>query len=260
MVSLRFSEQELADRRTRITQFIADTAEAAGTDAAIIGMSGGIDSSLTAALAVDALGSDAVLGMSMPAAVSGERHQTDADQVADWLGIQYKTVDVEPIVAAVDQAYPDGALDRLARGNTRARVRAVLAYAVANNDGGVVLGTGNRTEALVGYFTKFGDGAVDCHPIGNLYKCQVRQLAHLLGVPEDIIEKPPTAELWEDQSDEDELGIGYDTLDTILALHIDGPLSAEATAETIDCPRETIERIEELVATSTHKRNVPPTP
>lgn len=260
MVSLRFSERELAIRRARISDFIAAQAEAAGTEEAIIGLSGGIDSSVTAALAVEALGVDAVLGVSMPAAVSSERHRTDADRLAEMLEIPYETVDVEPIVEAVDDAYPGGSMGRFARGNARARIRAVLSYAIANDDDRLVLGTGNRTETLVGYFTKYGDGAVDCHPIGNLYKCQVRQLARAVGVPEDIVEKTPTAELWADQTDEEELGITYDTLDRILAVHIDGPLAVDATAETVGCSIETVERVDDLVSGSAHKRSVPPSP
>lgn len=260
MVSLEFAPEELDDTRERITSFIAAQAEAAGTGEAVIGLSGGIDSSLTATLAVEALGSEAVYGLSMPAAVSAESHQSDAERLAEDLGIAYDVVDVEPIVEALEAAFPKGEMGELARGNARARVRAVLSYAISNQEGRLVLGTGNRTEALVGYFTKYGDGAVDCHPIGNLYKCQVRQLSRAVGVPKDIIEKPPTAELWADQTDEGELGIDYDTLDRILALHIDGPLSAAATADAAECDRETVHHVQELVAQSAHKRAVPPTP
>lgn len=260
MVSLRLSDAELEARREQIVVFIADQVEAAGTDGVVIGLSGGIDSSLTVVLAVEALGPDDVYGLSLPAAVSADRHQSDAERLATDLGIPFEEIDIEPVVDALDDAFPEGSMGTFARGNARARVRAVMNYALANDENRLVLGTGNRTEALVGYFTKYGDGAVDCHPIGNLYKCQVRQLARFVGVPEDIVEKSPTAELWENQTDEEELGIDYDTLDRVLALYVDGPYPKAATAESAECSIETVEHIAGMVATSEHKRAVPPSP
>jgi NAD+ synthase len=123
-----------------------------------------------------------------------------------------------------------------------------------------VLGTGNRTEALVGYFTKYGDGAVDCHPIGNLYKQQVRQLASHVGVPAELVEKTPTAGLWAGQTDEGELGLDYDTLDAILALHVDGRVPAESTADLAGTDTETVERVRGMYQRSAHKRAAPPAP
>jgi len=123
-----------------------------------------------------------------------------------------------------------------------------------------VLGTGNRSEALTGYYTKYGDQAVDCNPIGNLYKTQVRQLARELGVPEDIVTKPPTAGLWAGQTDEGELGIDYPTLDSVLALHVDGPLSAAATVRELDVDREAVAHVRGLYERSAHKRAMPPSP
>ena len=121
------------------------------------------------------------------------------------------------------EAYSDARDDEVAVGNAQARLRTVLNYLVANHENRLALGTGNRTELPTGYLTKYGDGAVDCLPTGNLYKQQVRQLARYVGVPEDIVEKPATAGLWADQTDEDELGMPYDVLDAIPALHLDGP-------------------------------------
>ncbi len=260
MTSLRFSTAELEGVRERITGFIEAQAAAAADGEAVIGLSGGIDSSLTATLAVEALGPDSVLGIAMPAAVSAERHRSDAAELANDLDIPFETVEIEPIVEAVADAYPRGELGTSAHGNTSARARAALLYAISNEEERLVLGTGNRSEALVGYFTKFGDGAVDCHPIGNLYKCQVRQLARHVGVREAIVEKTPTAELWADQTDEGELDLAYDTLDTILALHVDGPYPREATAEVAECTVEAVDRVTHMVETSAHKRRMPPTP
>jgi NAD+ synthase len=148
----------------------------------------------------------------------------------------------------------------MALGNVRVRTRGVLNYFVANAEARLVLGTGNRSETLTGYYTKYGDQAVDCNPIGNLYKRQVRQLAAYIGVPEDLVEKPPSAEMWVGQTDEEEMGLSYDLLDAILVLHVDGPLSTSATANTLDIDESTIDRVDELYARSEHKRHMPPAP
>jgi NAD+ synthase len=260
-VELRFSDAELDARRDHIVEFIADLVEDAGADGAAIGLSGGIDSTTTAYLAVEALGADAVHGLLMPSSVNPEADETDAERVAKALDIDYDTIDINPIVGAFVDAAPDHAADdRTALGNVRVRTRAVLNYFVANAENRLVLGTGNRSEAATGYFTKYGDQAVDCNPIGNLYKCQVRQLARDLGVPEDLVTRTPTAAMWEGQTDEEEMGLGYDELDAILALHVHGPFSKAATVRTLDVPTEAIDRVVELHETSAHKRSMPPAP
>jgi NAD+ synthase len=260
MVDLEFSEAELQARRERIVSFVADRVDAAGADGAVLGLSGGVDSSLTAYLAVEALGAENLHGLVMPGSVSSDDNMSDAERVARELGVEYDVVEIRPIVARLLDAFPEARGDEVAVGNARARARAVLNYLVANHENRLVLGTGNRSEALVGYFTKYGDGAVDCHPIGNLYKAQVRQLALAVGVPEEIVEKPATAGLWEGQTDEAELGMPYETLDEVLALHVDGPLSAAATERELSVDRETIDRVRELYERSEHKRAVPPSP
>jgi len=149
----------------------------------------------------------------------------------------------------------------MAMGNVYVRTRAVLNYFVANAENRVVLGTGNRAEAMTGYYTKYGDQAVDCNPIGGLYKQQVRQLADAVGVPADLVAQTPTAGMWDGQTDEEELGLDYDTVDAILALHIDGPLSTAATLRVLDgVDHDQIQRVESLVAGSKHKRSMPPAP
>ena len=260
-VNLLFSEPELQARREHIVEFIADTVEAAGAEGAVIGLSGGIDSTTVAHLAVEALGPDRVRGLSMPSNVNPEADQTDAERVAESLDIEYDVIDVAPIVEAfVDAAPPEAADDRTALGNVRVRTRAVLNYFLANAGDRLVLGTGNRAEAATGYFTKYGDQAVDCNPIGNLYKCQVRQLARAVGVPEDLVTRTPSAGMWEGQTDETEMGLGYDELDAILAVHVDGPLSKSATRRTLEVPESAIERVVELYEQSKHKRAMPPAP
>jgi len=267
-LDLSFSETELEAQRATITSFIEKQFEAATADAAVIALSGGIDSTLVSHLAVDALGTGSVYGLVLPSSVNRERNMSDAERVAnELLDIEYDVIEIEPLVEAFLEADPhlsvtekDSEELQMVVGNARARIRAVLSYLEANRRNGLVLGTGNRSEAAVGYFTKYGDGAVDCHPIANLYKQQVRQLARHVGVPEELAAKTPSAELWEAQTDESELGIEYDTLDSILVLHIDGPLSVRATANELGVEEQVVERVRALYESSAHKRQAPPGP
>ena len=267
-LELTFSDAELEKHREHITSFIRDTYEGADADTAVIAISGGVDSSLTSFLAVEALGAENVYGLVMPSEVNRTDNMSDAERIAgELLEIEYDLIEIDPLVEAFCAANPNVTIgeeftgsEQVAVGNLRARIRAVLNYFAANRRGGVVLGTGNRTEAAVGYFTKYGDGAVDCHPIANLYKGQVRQLARHVGVPGDMADKPSTAGLWEAQTDEGELGMTYDTLDSIIALHVDGPLSVSATARTIGVDEDAIERVRGMYEASAHKRQAPPGP
>ncbi|MBV0902161.1 NAD+ synthase [Haloarcula salina] len=260
-LDLTFSEAELEAHREHITDFIAGQLDAAGVETAVIGLSGGIDSTLTSHLAVEALGEDAVHGLVMPSEVNREDNMSDAERVADdLLGIEYDVIEINPLVDAFLDAYPEAEGDQLAVGNLRVRCRAVLNYLVGNHEGALVLGTGNRSEAAVGYYTKYGDGAVDCHPIATLYKQQVRQLASHIGVPDDLAEKTASAEMWSGQTDADEMGMDYDTLDSVLALHIDGGMPAAATADHIGVSQEVVDTVREMHDSSAHKRAMPPGP
>jgi NAD+ synthase len=259
-LDLGLSGAELDTHREHITEFIAGMVASADADGAVLGLSGGIDSTLTAYLAREALGPDRVHGLVMPSEVNKDENMSDAEEVARDLGIEYDVIEIEPIVESVLEAFPAAEDDRTAVGNVRVRARAVLNYFVANHENRLVLGTGNRSEALAGYYTKYGDQAVDCNPIGNLYKLQVRQLAAHIGVPEELIGRTPSAGMWSGQTDEEEMGLSYDTLDRVLALHVDGPLSTAATTETLGVGRSVVERVEELHARSEHKRHMPPAP
>ncbi|WEL16461.1 NH3-dependent NAD synthetase [Halorhabdus sp. SVX81] len=259
-LDLSLSTAELETHREHITDFIADQLDAAGVDRAVLGLSGGVDSSLVAHLAVEAIGAENLHGLVMPSSVNDEATMSDAERVAMDLGIEYDVIEINPIVDTFLDAYPEAEGEKMAVGNVRVRARAVLNYLVANTENALVLGTGNRTESLTGYFTKYGDGAVDCHPIANLYKQQVRQLARHVGVPEEIAERTPTAGMWVDQTDEAELGVEYDTLDSILALAIEGEVGVSATARIIGVDEEIVERVRTLYEQSGHKRSVPPAP
>ncbi|ELZ92893.1 NAD synthetase [Haloferax mucosum ATCC BAA-1512] len=259
-LDLRLSDAELEAHREHITTFIRDTVAAAGADGAVLGLSGGIDSTLTAFLAVEALGEDGLHGLIMPSVANAEDMMSDAEAVAEMLGITYDVVEIQPIAETFFNTFPEAANDRMAAGNVYVRARGVLNYFVANHENCIVLGTGNRAEAMTGYFTKYGDQAVDCNPVGNLYKQQVRQLAAHVGVPEGLVMQTPSAEMWSGQTDEKELGLTYDVIDAVLALHIDGPLSASATVRNFDITEAQIERVVELYEQSAHKRSMPPAP
>ncbi|MBP1922592.1 NAD+ synthase [Halorubrum alkaliphilum] len=259
-LDLRLSESELEATRERIVSFISDLVDDAGAKGAVLGLSGGIDSTLTAYLAVEALGEDGLHGITMPSEVNDPDVMSDAERVADALGIEYDVVEIQPIAESVFEALPGPAEDRMAKGNVYVRTRAVCNYFVANAENRVVLGTGNRAEAMTGYFTKYGDQAVDCNPIGNLYKQQVRQLAAHVGVPRDLVMQEPTAGMWEGQTDAEEMGLDYDTVDAILAVHVDGGLPRTAAARELGVPVEAVDRVVELYERSAHKRSMPPAP
>ena len=259
-LDLRLSEDELETTRERIVSFIAETVEGAGAEGAVLGLSGGIDSTLTAYLAVEALGPEGLHGITMPSEVNDPDVMSDAERVAEALGVEYDVVEIQPIADAFFEALPEAAEDRMAKGNVFVRTRAVCNYFVANAENRVVLGTGNRAEAMTGYFTKYGDQAVDCNPIGNLYKMQVRQLAAHVGVPHDLVMQEPTAGMWTGQTDAEEMGLDYDTVDAILAVHVDGGLSRSATVRELDVPEAAVDRVVELYERSAHKRAMPPAP
>ncbi|PSP33649.1 NAD(+) synthetase [Halobacteriales archaeon QH_10_67_22] len=260
-LDLSLSEAELERHREHIIEFIEARVDAAGVDRVVMGLSGGIDSTLTSHLVVEAVGAENVHALVMPSEVNRDENMGDAERVAsELLDVEYDVVAINPIVDAFLEAYPDAADDQLATGNLRVRVRAVLNYLVANHEDALVVGTGNRSEAAVGYFTKYGDGAVDCHPIANLYKGQVRQLAKHVGVPADLAEKTASAEMWVGQTDAGELGMDYPTLDSVLALHVDGPLSASATVDHVGVDPSVVEKVRTLHEASAHKRAAPPGP
>jgi len=238
----------------KLVSFIREKVEEAKSNGVVIGISGGVDSATTAYLAVKALGRERVLGLIMP--YYNNQDVDDARLVCSSLGIECREIGIKPIVDSF-VAGLGFQPDKRSLGNIMSRTRMVLLYAHANAKNYLVLGTGNRSEFLTGYFTKWGDGASDYAPLINLYKTEVWEVAKLLGVPERIIEKKPTAGLWEGQTDEDELGISYRLLDEILWRLVDLKMPKEEIAGELGIPVERVEYVENLVRRSEHKRRLP---
>ena len=207
-----------------LTNFIKSTVNNAGFSKVVLGVSGGVDSSLSAFLSVQALGAKNVLVLRMPYKTSSPESLEHANLVIEQLRVPSLTIDISEAVDAVLVNFPDASPVR--RGNVMARIRMINIYDQSAAFPGLVVGTGNKTESLLGYSTLHGDGAFDFNPLVDLYKAQVRQLAAELGVPQPIIEKPPSADLWVGQTDEEEIGFTYDEMDRLLYALVEEGLSA----------------------------------
>ncbi len=238
-----------------IESFIAHALEASGRKGIVLGLSGGVDSALVAKLCADAVGPKRVLALGLPEG-KGDRDVADARAYAKDLGIGFRLIDIAPFVTALEGGLRPPKTDLIARGNLRARTRMIVWYYVANTEDRVVMGTGNKSELLTGYFTRWGDGGVDFLPIGDLYKTQVWAMARHVGIPETIVGKTPTAGLWPGQTDEGELGISYADLDRVL-LGLELQMEPEAIAEKTSVRLAEVERVEALVASTAFKRKLP---
>ncbi len=209
----------------------------------VVGLSGGVDSSVVGALAKEALG-DKVLALILPCE-SRKESVEDARLIAGKFRIRNRTIDLTPVYNQLRKILPRG--DRLSYGNLKPRLRMLTLYYFANKMNYLVAGTGNKSELMVGYFTKYGDGGVDLLPLGSLYKTGVRKLAKEIDIPEKIIYKTPSAGLWGGQTDEGEMGITYSELDKILA-----------GLEKGNAPKgERVEKVRLMVQKTEHKRNLP---
>jgi NAD+ synthase len=208
-----------------LTRFIHDEITRTGMSRAVINLSGGIDSALACYLAVEALGAENVLALRLPYKSSSADSLEHAQLVTDALGITVKTFPITEMADALINLEPDMSIVR--KGNIMARCRMIIAYDQSESFKGLVIGTGNKTELLLGYSTIYGDSACALNPIGDLYKTQIRQLSHAMGVPQSIIDKPPSADLWTGQTDESELGFTYETVDKLLYLLVDQRYSHE---------------------------------
>jgi NAD+ synthase len=241
--------------RRVIGQFIRSQLEQAGFERAVVGLSGGIDSALVAYLVSEAIGAQRLLAVLMPYRTSAPSSRGDAEEVVRRLGCGSALVDISPMVDAYLDAETDASQVR--RGNFMARQRMAVLYDRSVTWGGLVVGTGNKTETLIGYTTLFGDSACAFNPISDLYKSQVRQLAAAIGVPDEIIRKAPSADLWPGQTDEIEADFSYPELDRLLSAMVDQRRTDEELAGLGFDPL-TVARVGRMVAGAEFKRQVPP--
>ncbi|MDD1721416.1 MAG: NAD+ synthase [Euryarchaeota archaeon] len=261
MHPLVLSDETLEAIAQKVKHFIETSVRLAGASGVVIALSGGVDSSVVASLAHDVVDTRALI---LP-----EKHITpkadvdDGKMIAQTYEMPFTVLVIDPLVECFKVFGKDVATWQtsekvsIAEANLKARVRMVLAYLVANSEHRLVLGTGNKTELLTGYFTKCGDGGVDVLPIGGLYKTQVFQLARYLNIPESIVSKAPSAGLWVGQTDEDELGLSYELLDNLLFHLIDKKKSVKETADLVGVEVRQVEDICNKVRTSKHKRHTP---
>ncbi len=237
-----------------LTAFLRDEISRTGLGRAVVGLSGGLDSAVTAYLLARALGPGAVRAILMPHRASSPGSLRDARRVVAALGIASEEVDISGMVDGFERV--TGEVDRLRLGNVMARCRMIVLYDRSARDRALVVGTSNKTELLLGYGTLYGDMASAVNPIGDLYKTQVRQLARHLGVPAAILRKRPSADLWPDQTDEDELGFHYEEVDRVLTLLVDRRVSLR-TAVRRGFDRRLVRRVDGLVVRSQFKRRLP---
>jgi NAD+ synthase len=238
-----------------LCDFIRNYLEKSGCSRVVVGLSGGIDSAATAALAQAALGSRNVRGLILPYRDGNPADVEDALLLCRTFKLKSRVIDISPMIEAYFHDFPRA--NWMRRGNKMARERMSILYDWAAYHDALVLGTSNKTELLLGYFTKYGDGAVDLEPLGGLYKCEVRQLASSLGVPEKLVNRTPTAGLWKGQTDEKELGFGYDLLDSLLYLRVEKNYHPSRLIEKGFTP-EAIQAVQERVDRNSHKLRLPP--
>lgn len=261
MDKLPLKKEELASCQKTIEKSISEYVRACGATGAVLGLSGGIDSALVCKLAC--AGGVKVHAMIMPEdSVSYEGDVRDAIDLAKDCGASYSVIKINKAIDAFNSSFPwndyDSTKRTLALGNAKARVRMIYNYLAANCGDRLVLGTGNRTEILLGYATKYGDGGVDMQPIGALYKTQVRQMAAYVGVPQKIIDKAPTAGLWMGQTDEGELGASYADMDRILFSLVEEKRSVPETARILAADESLVTRLRDRMIRNEHKRALPP--
>jgi NAD+ synthase len=248
---------DLKSTEKSIENFIKDYTMKSGKDGVVLGISGGLDSACVATLAANALGRDNVLGVQMPEKTGNNCHHwnqadydcMDAGKLIENLGIKREGLDLNKFIEPYYRNLKT--MDKKTMGNVKARTRMSILYAFANGQNKLVAGTGDKSEILTGYFTKYGDGGVDMLPIGNLYKTQVRDLSREIGVPEKIIEKPSSPCLWEGQTAEGEMGIKYEVLDKVLFNLVDKKMPVKK----VDFDRKTVEYVDGLIKRSAHKRD-----
>jgi len=262
MYPLVLNDKDLGVITRKLKRFITASIRSANAHGAVVALSGGIDSSVVASLAHDATDTRALI---LPErGVTRTADIVHAKTIARAYQLPFVIIEIDPLVGCFEAAarpLPHWRTNHkvsIAEANLKARIRMVLNYLIANLEHRLVLGTGNRTELLTGYFTKYGDGGADVLPIGDLYKTQIFQLARYLGIPETIISKVPSAGLWEGQTDEGELGFSYELLDRILFQLVNEKKTVGETATLLNIETSRVQEVCSKVLGSKHKRHTPP--
>jgi len=241
--------------KTILTGFIKSEITRTGYSRAVVGLSGGVDSALSCCLAAEALGPENVLAVRMPYKSSSIDSLEHAQMVIEKTGVQSLTIPITEMIDSLFERFPD--TGNMRRGNVMARSRMTILYDQSEAFRGLVVGTGNKTEILLGYSTLYGDSACALNPIGDLYKTQVRQLSRDLGIPDVIIDKPPSADLWAGQTDEDELGFTYEQVDKLLYLLVDERYSPKECVEA-EFAEDFVQQVIERIRRTHFKRIMPP--
>ena len=240
--------------RRLLIEFIRNETRKFGFERVVLGLSGGIDSALSATLATEALGAENVVALILPYKTSSPESEAHARLLIEQLGLPHDKIDITTMAEPLFDHYKE--ISNLRRGNTLARLRMVMVFDRSSAENALVLGTSNKTEYLLGYTTWFGDSAASIQPLGDLYKTQVRALARAVGVPTPIIEKKPSADLWPGQTDESEMGLEYDLVDQVLYLLVDERLDPERVIS-MGFERALVERVVRTVRNMQYKRVTP---
>jgi len=240
---------------TIIIDFIKTYVQNSGCKRVVLGLSGGIDSSVAAVLCKEAVGEKNVLCLFMPDDVTPSDDRKHQEILLKKFDLQSKTIDIGPILQQIQKACFENP-GKISFSNIKARTRMILLYSYANETNSLVCGTSNKSEMLIGYFTKYGDGGNDFQPLGDLYKTQIFQLARYLKIPKPLISKPPSAGLWRGQTDEKELGMSYENLDKIL-YGLEQRLDVDEIQQIADVTKSDVDRIRQMIKKSQHKRRTP---